>query len=69
MSSKGSDEVTFEIDEEWFRFGVYIAFLYAAFTLVIVYLLQFDQLIGLVVAVVGSIVFGLSIMVYVLYIR
>ncbi|OIB56785.1 hypothetical protein [Natrialba sp. SSL1] len=69
MSSKGSDETAFAIDEEWFRFGVYIAFLYAAFTLAIVYLLQLDQTIGLVAAVVGSIVFGLSIMVYVLYIR
>ncbi|ELY93432.1 hypothetical protein C483_05693 [Natrialba hulunbeirensis JCM 10989] len=69
MRSKDSDETAVTIDEEWFRFGVYIAFLYAAFTLAIVYLLRLDQTIGLVAAVVGSIVFGLSIMVYVLYVR
>ncbi|SDR03231.1 hypothetical protein [Natronobacterium texcoconense] len=52
---------------DWFRFGVYIAFLYAGFTLVILYLLQFDTTVGLVVAVVGSILYGIGIMVYVLY--
>ncbi|APW97803.1 hypothetical protein CHINAEXTREME_08425 [Halobiforma lacisalsi AJ5] len=54
-------------NENWFRFGIYLAFLYATFTLAIVYLLSLDQTFGLVAAVVGGIAFGLAIMIYVFY--
>lgn len=55
--------------QEWFRFGVYLAFLYATFTLGVFYLLRVDQTIALVVTVGASIAFGVAITVYVLYLK
>ncbi|WP_436347120.1 hypothetical protein [Natronorubrum sp. FCH18a] len=52
---------------EWFRFGVYLAFLYATFTLGVFSLLRVNQSIALVVTVGASIAFGVAITVYVLY--
>ncbi|TYL36318.1 hypothetical protein CV102_22935 [Natronococcus pandeyae] len=69
MKPDDSGDTGISVRTEWFRFGIYLAFLYAAFTLVIVYLLRVDRLLGLLVAVVGSVTLGLAITVYVLYIR
>ncbi|SDK06773.1 hypothetical protein [Natronorubrum texcoconense] len=52
---------------EWFRFGVSLAFLYAAFTLGVFYLLRVDQTIALVGTVGASLAFGIAITVYVRY--
>lgn len=69
MAANDGDGTGLSVQEGWFRFGVYLAFLYAAFTAVVFYLLRVDQTIGMVVAVAVSIVFGIAIMVYVLYVR
>lgn len=69
MKADDSGDTGISVRTEWFRFGIYLAFLYAAFTLIIVYLLRVDQLLGLLVTVVGSVALGLAITVYVLYIR
>lgn len=67
MKANGGNESGISVRTEWFRFGIYLAFLYATFTLAIVYLLRVDQSLALLVAVVGSVTFGLAIIVYVLY--
>ena len=54
---------------EWFRFSLVLKFLYAMFALAVVFLLQRDQSIALLFAVVGSVAFGLVITRYVLYLR
>lgn len=69
MKADDSGDTGISVRTEWFRFGVYLAFLYAAFTLIIVYLLRVDRLFGLFVAVIGSVALGIAITVYVLYIR
>lgn len=64
MDDDGTDV---RFDRSWFRFGYVLAILYAAFTVAVLFLLQLDQTIGLVVAVGASVVFGVAIMIYVLY--
>lgn len=70
MKANGNDESGTAVRTEWFRFGVYLAFLYATFTLAVFYLLRVvDQSIALVVTVVASVAFGVTITLYVLYLR
>lgn len=64
-----ADEIEFSMQNEWFRFGVFLAILYATFTLALFYLLRVDQTLALIVAVVMSIVFAVAITVYVLYFK
>lgn len=52
-------------NEKWVRLGFLIAIGYALFTVVLVYLLRFDLLIGLVVGVVISGVGGALLLVYI----
>ncbi|THE64142.1 hypothetical protein D8Y22_14615 [Salinadaptatus halalkaliphilus] len=58
-----------QFDREWFRFGIVLAILYAAFTVVLVSLLQFDQSIAIAVAAGASVVFGVAVMLYVIYVK
>jgi hypothetical protein len=53
----------------WLWFGVALTVVYAAYTILILFLLRVDQSIALIVAVGGSVAFGLAIIVYVLYFR
>lgn len=69
MEPDDSDGTGVPVRTEWFRFGLFLAFLYATSTLVVMFLLQQDQSVALLFAAVGSVAFGLAITVYVLYLR
>ena len=63
-----TDDDPFDIspDRHWYRFGVLIAILHLVFLGVLLVLLQWDLVLGLVFAVVVSVVAGLAITVYAL---
>lgn len=54
--------------KKWYRLGVAIAFLWAVFVVVLVFLLQIDQTIGLAFAVVASVLGGVALTLFVLYV-
>lgn len=53
---------------KWLKFGVAVAVLYAVFTAIVALLLRIDPQLGLVVAVAVSIVSGVALTVFVLYV-
>ena len=55
-------------NRKWFRLGVIVMFLWAAFLVLLVGLLQWDVTLGLAFAVVAGIVFGVAFTVFVLYV-
>ena len=55
-------------ERKWFRFGLALAFLYATFTLVLVWLLAIDQTLALVVAAVGGTVGAIALWIFVRYV-
>lgn len=58
-----------QVEWGWFRFGLVLAILYATFTLVVFYVLQVDETLGIAVAVGGGIFIGLAIMIYVFVVK
>lgn len=66
----GSDGPGFAIStrNKWFRLGLAIAFLHAAFTLLIVVLLRVDLVLAVTVAAVVSTVGAVVLTVFVLYV-
>jgi hypothetical protein len=69
MSSDEMGETDASEQTRWLWFGVALTVVYAAYTILILALLRVDQSITLIVVVGGSAVFGLAIMIYVLYFR
>lgn len=67
MSADEGAEADVSGQTRWFWFGIALAVLYAVYTILILVLLRVDQSIALVVAVGGSVAFGLAITTYVLY--
>ncbi|MGM0397579.1 MAG: hypothetical protein ACQEQY_01165 [Halobacteriota archaeon] len=57
-----------EVETKWVKLGLVIGSLHFAFLLVLLYLLTIDVTLGLAFAVVGSIVGGVALMVFVLYV-
>lgn len=53
----------------WYRFGVVVAMVHLAFLVVLIWLLRTDVVLGLAFAIVGGILGGVAIMLYVLYWR
>lgn len=66
MSANG-DSSRIQVEWDWFRFGLFLAFVYATFTALVFVLLRIDQSIAFVVAIVGGILFAAGIMMYVFY--
>lgn len=56
-------------DRKWFRLGVAITFLYATFTVVLVWLLTVDVTLGIAFAVVGGTLGAIALSLYVLYVH
>ncbi|MFW6003451.1 MAG: hypothetical protein ACOCPT_03420 [Halanaeroarchaeum sp.] len=57
-----------EVETKWLKLGLVIGTLHLAFLIVLVSLLAVDVTLGLAFAVVGSIVAGVSLMLFVLYV-
>ena len=66
MAQTDDDPFAVSVDRHWYRFGVLIAILHLVFLAVLLVLLQWDLVLGLVFAVVVSVVAGLAITVYAL---
>lgn len=54
-------------ERPWFRFGIAIAFVYAGFTVAILWLLTVNMTLALLFAVVVGTVGTIALMIYVLY--
>ncbi|WP_255193907.1 hypothetical protein [Natronobeatus ordinarius] len=67
MSDSTSGAIT-SVQRKWYRLGVAIAFLWAAFVVVLLFLLRIDQTIGLAFAVVASVLGGVALTLFVLYV-
>ncbi|ELY56219.1 hypothetical protein C491_14767 [Natronococcus amylolyticus DSM 10524] len=64
---RGETDASEQTRQLWF--GVALAIIYAAYTILILALLSVDQSIALIIVVGGSVAFGLAIMIHVLYFR
>ncbi|SDJ87143.1 hypothetical protein [Natronorubrum texcoconense] len=64
-----SDGPTVAVETGWFRFGVALAVLQLVFLALVIGLLQIDVVLGLIAAVTLSIVGGIAITVYVLWLK
>lgn len=58
----------FEFDRRWILFSAVAGTLWFGFTLVIIALLRIDQVLALLVAVIGSVLSGVGIVVYFVYV-
>ena len=56
------------VDTKWLKLGVAIAFLHYVFLLLVVVLLEIDVYLAIAVAITVSIVGGIALMIFVLYI-
>lgn len=68
MASSADGSLIPPENRKWFRLGAGVAVGWAVFTVVLLWLLQFDTSLGLAFAVVGSIVFGIAFTLFVLYV-
>lgn len=68
MDGTGNGSPVGTPQRKWLRFGVVIAILHALFLVLVVGLLRIDQTLGLVVAVSLSVVSGIAIVLFVLYV-
>lgn len=68
MMPDSANGATTPEQRKWYRLGVALAFLWAAFVVVLLVLLEIDQTIGLAFAVVASVVGGVALTVFVLYV-
>lgn len=57
-----------EVETKWLKLGLVIGTLQLGFLLVLVYLLTVDVTLALTFAVVGSVVGGIALMLFVLYV-
>lgn len=70
MTRADGDELPTEhVRTAWLRFGVVAAVVSLLYTGLVFYLLQIDPVLGLVVAIVGSVVAGAVVMILALYRR
>lgn len=61
------DAETVAVRPKWFRFGIALAILYTTLTIGAALLLRIDQRFGLLAVLVGSVLGGWILMIYLLY--